>query len=51
MKVAHIGLFWNIVKKEFPKCEQAPVIGTIDDVIEPETGLPLPRTWLINVDQ
>ncbi len=48
MKAAHIGLFWNIVKKEFPKCEQAPVIGAIDEVVEPETRLPLPRTWLIN---
>jgi len=48
MKAAHTGLFWNIVKKEFPKCEHAPVLGNIDEVIEPEIGLLVPRIWLIN---
>ena len=48
MKAAHIGLFWNKIRKNFPKCEQAPVIGDINEIIEPETGLPVPRTWLIN---
>lgn len=48
MKAAHIGLFWEIVKKEFPWCKQAPIIGSIDDIVELETGLPLPITWFIN---
>ncbi len=52
MKVAHIGLFWNTIKSEFPKCQQAPILGAdlqnIDEIIEPETGAPIPRTWFIN---
>jgi uncharacterized protein (TIGR04255 family) len=48
MKAAYIGLFWETIKKEFPKCEQAAIIGPIDEIVEPETGLPLPRTWFIN---
>ena len=51
MKAAYIGLFWNIIKNDFPKCEQAPVVGNIDDIIENETGLPIPRTWLINKEE
>ena len=48
MKVPHIGLFWDIVKKEFPRCEHAPIIGNIKDIVEPEAGVPIPRVWLIN---
>lgn len=51
MKAAYIGLFWNNVKKEFPKCEQAQVIGdNINEIIEEETGMPNPRIWLISKD-
>ncbi len=43
----HIGAFWQQVSDEFPRCEHAPPIGdTI--VIDPATGIPVSRVWLIN---
>jgi uncharacterized protein (TIGR04255 family) len=47
-KTPYIGLFWDRIRKDFPNCEQAPVIGNIEDIIEPQVGLPTPRVWLIN---
>ncbi|MGH6897666.1 MAG: TIGR04255 family protein [Geminicoccaceae bacterium] len=43
----HIGAFWQQVADDFPRCEHAPPIGDTD-VIDPATGLPLPRVWLIS---
>ena len=48
VKLPHIGLFWDTIRSEFPKCQQAPTLGNIDAVIERESGVPLPRVWLIN---
>ncbi len=49
IKVPHYGLFWGEVKKEFTKCKNAPVLGDLRGLEEPETGgLPIPRVWLIN---
>jgi uncharacterized protein (TIGR04255 family) len=46
-KLPHIGLFWQRIIDEFPRCEQAfPIPGT--EFIDPSTGLPVPRVWLIN---
>ncbi|MCC2652635.1 MAG: hypothetical protein K0R41_354 [Geminicoccaceae bacterium] len=46
-KVPHVGLFWKRIIDEFPRCEQAfPIPGT--EFLDPSTGLPLPRVWLIN---
>ena len=47
-KTPYIGLFWEKIRKEFPQCEQAPVLGNFDEVIDPDIGLPTPRIWLIN---
>ncbi len=51
MKVPHIGAFWGIVEKDFPKCEHAPIVGDLAQIIEPETGVPIPRVWLINKEE
>jgi uncharacterized protein (TIGR04255 family) len=46
-KLPHIGLFWQRIFNEFSRCEQAfPIPGT--EFIDPSTGLPIPRVWLIN---
>jgi uncharacterized protein (TIGR04255 family) len=46
-KVPHIGLFWQGILHEFPRCEQVvPIPGT--EFVDPSTGLPVPRVWLIN---
>lgn len=49
IKIPHYGLFWTAVKKEFPTCQHAPVLGDLKGLEESETGgLPIPRVWLIN---
>jgi uncharacterized protein (TIGR04255 family) len=46
-KLPHTGLFWHRIFEEFPRCEQAfPIPGT--EFVDPSTGLPIPRVWLIN---
>lgn len=59
IQVAHIGLFWQMVRDEFPNIEERPPLGLI---IEGEIGNqpqmqlellqspPLPRTWMISRD-
>jgi uncharacterized protein (TIGR04255 family) len=46
-KLPHIGIFWQQILNEFPRCEHAPPI-TGPDFIDPTTALPIPRVWLIN---
>ena len=46
-RLPHIGAFWTQVADEFPRCEHAPPIAD-PNVIDPTTGLPLPRAWLIS---
>ena len=48
MKIPHYGLFWEKVKKDFPKCEHAPSLRIAPDSMDKATGLPVPRIWLIN---
>jgi uncharacterized protein (TIGR04255 family) len=46
-KLPHTGLFWQRIFDEFPRCEQAvPIPGP--EFVDPSTGLPIPRVWLIN---
>lgn len=47
-KLPHTGMFWHRISDEFPRCEHAPPITGRDDYIDPTTGLPIPRVWLIN---
>jgi len=49
IKVPHYGLFWEPIKKEFPSCQHAPVLGDLGELTESEVGsFPVPRLWLIN---
>jgi uncharacterized protein (TIGR04255 family) len=46
-KLPHTGLFWHQILDEFPRCEQTvPIPGP--EFVDPATGLPIPRVWLIN---
>jgi uncharacterized protein (TIGR04255 family) len=46
-KLPHTGLFWHRIFDEFPRSEQVfPIAGT--EFVDPSTGLPVPRVWLIN---
>ena len=47
-KLPHTGMFWQRIFDEFPRCEHAPPIIGRDDFIDPTTGLPIPRVWLLN---
>ena len=47
LTLPHIGLFWHLIKKEFPDCQQVAPVG-VNDIIDPSTGLPLPRVWLVD---
>ena len=47
-KLPHVGVFWQQIADEFPRCEHASPITARDDFIDPATGLPIPRVWLIN---
>ncbi len=50
LKIPHIGQFWEKVRKDFPNCEHALPLGLGSDLIniDPSTGFPVPRVWLIN---
>lgn len=45
-KVPYFGLFWQRIFAEFPRCEQVPPISP-SELLDPTTGLPVPRVWLI----
>lgn len=47
-RLPHIGAFWLQVADRFPRCEHAPPIADPNVVVDPTTGLPLPRVWLIS---
>jgi uncharacterized protein (TIGR04255 family) len=58
LRTAHVGVFWDAIRKEFPLVEEAPplspVIETSDrsPMLEAELLLipPLPRTWFSTAD-
>lgn len=49
-KIAHSGLFWNRIMDQFPRCEHAPPLGDLNELMEREINLPIPRLWFINHD-
>lgn len=51
LTVAHLGLFWGLLKSEFPKIEEAIPHGTVSDVPKSKAGVPLPRYYLIKDDE
>lgn len=56
LKVAHVGLFWNKVRKEFVRAEEAPPLLPVMErqdsslLQEPFQFDPTPRIWLLNGD-
>ena len=48
LMIPHIGQFWESVRGNFPNCEHAPPISIAPEDVDPDTGLPIPRVWLIN---
>lgn len=50
-RVPHYGKFWTKVQADYPKCDQAVPVGDINVSIDPTSGLPFPRIWLISADE
>lgn len=50
LRIPHFGSFWERVRNDFPLVEHASPIVNRDTgfLSDPDTGLPLPRVWLIN---
>ena len=48
LKIPHIGQFWERVRTKFPNCEHAIPLDVGLGSLDPATGLPVPRVWLIN---
>lgn len=50
LNIAHIGLIWNRLHKEYPNVQHAePIASAKGEIpIDGATGLPLPRVWFIN---
>lgn len=46
-KIPHTGAFWDQVRYEFPNCEHAQPL-VVSEVIDEESGFPIPRVWLVN---
>ena len=48
--IPHIGLIWDLFRKDYPNVQLAPPIFDPQGQfpLEPQTGLPLPRTLFIN---
>lgn len=49
-RLPHLGLYWATVKEDYPHCSHAQPLGPFEHIIDPETGLPVPRVWLIHKD-
>ncbi len=45
LKIPHFGLFWDLIRKDFPSVEHAPPI--LNKKLEPGASVPLPRVWFI----
>ncbi len=50
LKIPHFGAFWESLKKDFPAVEHAAPIPDKKQelLIDPNSGMPIPRVWLIN---
>ncbi len=46
LRAEHIGVFWSLVRNQFPKIEQQPPVGGIIEA--PGEIFPLPRFWIIS---
>ena len=50
LRAPHTGLFWSMIRDEFPKVTHAAPVGPIPTEIDFGT-LPLPRIWYISKDE
>ena len=58
MLAPHLGLYWDIVRAEYSKCEEKPLLTTIIEkaaetpkaTVQVTMLPPLPRTWLVSGD-
>lgn len=46
LKIPHFGLFWDLIRQNFPVVEHAPPI--LNKQQEPSDWFPLPRVWFID---
>lgn len=49
-RAPHLGLFWDRIRDDFPRCEHVPPLGDAPPAA-PGWPLPLPRTWFISGDE
>ncbi len=49
-RITHIGMLWDVFRKEYPVVKHAPPIASAkgEIPIDNTTGMPLPRVWFIN---
>lgn len=47
MRIPHVGLFWNLIRNQYPTCQHADPLDPAPENFDSATGLPLPRIWLI----
>jgi len=47
MKIPHFGMIWDKFKSSYPICQHAAPLDVRDESLDPATGAPLPRVWLI----
>jgi uncharacterized protein (TIGR04255 family) len=54
LKTAHIGKFWNLIEKDYPKTQDLlPIVegpASIQQLVSPDSPLPLRRVFLISAD-
>ncbi len=49
LRIPHIGLLWDKFRSDYPIIQHAPPIVSGQDVqMDIQSGIPLPRVWLIN---
>jgi uncharacterized protein (TIGR04255 family) len=58
LQTAHVGMFWDLIRKDFPKVQEAPPMPTVIErpaavppfQFEMSIGPPLARTWFCTAD-
>ena len=49
--IPHFGQFWAQIKDQYPFCEHAPPFSDDGALVDPSTGMLLPRVWLVSTDK
>ena len=53
LRAAHVGVFWGLIREEFPIVDEAPLLSPVVETSDPSSAFeteislipPLPRTW------